>query len=223
MKKITVEVWSDFVCPWCWIAKKRLEKAIDALGHEVEVEIVPRAYRLANGLNPIPFSQALVQKTGSQAQADMFMKAVQANASLEGLDYRFNVMRFGDTTAAHQYVKAISDPTLQARFIERLYLAGTTEGKDIFNEQILRDLAMEVGVPDLHGLDSAEVAISSDEAAVNSFGTGIPLFVINGNRHIAGAQDSAVFTKALRAAVEELSSDDDALSATSCSISGCTA
>lgn len=47
MKKITVEVWSDFVCPWCWIAKKRLEKAIDDLKDEVEVEIVPRAYRLA--------------------------------------------------------------------------------------------------------------------------------------------------------------------------------
>ncbi|EJM84814.1 DsbA family oxidoreductase [Pseudomonas sp. GM67] len=221
MKKITVEVWSDFVCPWCWIAKKRLEKAIDALGHEVE--IIPRAYRLANGLNPIPFSQALVQKTGSKAQAEVFMKAVQVNASLEGLDYQFDGMRFGDTTAAHQYVKTISDPPLQARFIERLYLAGTTEGKDIFNEQILRDLAREVGVPDLHGLDSAEAAIRSDEAAVNRFGTGIPLFVINGNRHIAGAQDSAVFTKALRAAVEELLSDDDALSATSCSISGCTA
>lgn len=55
MKKITVEVWSDFVCPWCWIAKKRLEQAIDALGDQVEVEIVPRAYRLAKGMSPIPF------------------------------------------------------------------------------------------------------------------------------------------------------------------------
>ncbi|MFS2068765.1 DsbA family oxidoreductase [Pseudomonas sp. CT11-2] len=220
MKKITVEVWSDFVCPWCWIAKKRLEKAIDALGHEVE--IVPHAYRLANGLNPIPFSQALVQKTGSKAQADVFMKSVQVNASLEGLDYRFDLMRFGDTSAAHRYVKAISDPTLQARFIERLYLAGTTEGKDIFNEQILRDLAIEVGASDLHGFDSAEAAIRSDEAAVNRFGTGIPLFVINGNRHISGAQDPAVFTEVLRAAVEELSSDEEAIGATSCSISGCT-
>ncbi|WP_433736711.1 DsbA family oxidoreductase [Pseudomonas putida] len=220
MKKITVEIWSDFVCPWCWIAKKRLEKAIDALGHEVE--IVPRAYRLANGLNPIPFSQALVRKTGSKAQADVFMKAVQVNASLEGLDYRFDLMRFGDTSAAHQYAKAISDPTLQARFIERLYLAGTTEGKDIFNERVLRDLATEVGASDLHGFDSTEAAIRSDEAAANIFGTGIPLFVINGSRHISGAQDPAVFTKVLRAAVEELSSDEEAVAASSCSISGCT-
>ena len=59
MKKITVEVWSDFVCPWCWIAKKCLEKAIDDLKDEVEVEIVPRAYRLAKGMTPVSFSQAL--------------------------------------------------------------------------------------------------------------------------------------------------------------------
>lgn len=64
-KKITVEVWSDFVCPWCWIAKKRLEQAIDAFGDQVEVEVVPRAYRLAKGMNPIAFKQALLQKMGS--------------------------------------------------------------------------------------------------------------------------------------------------------------
>ena len=68
MKKITVEVWSDFVCPWCWIAKKRLEKAIDDLKDEVEVEIVPRAYRLAKGMTPVSFSQALVQKCSQAAR-----------------------------------------------------------------------------------------------------------------------------------------------------------
>lgn len=221
MKKVTVEVWSDFVCPWCWIAKKRLEKAIDELQDEVEVEIVPRAYRLAKGMTPISFSQALVQKTGSQARADMFMETVRDSAALEGLDYRFDVMRFGDTSAAHQYVKAISDPALQTRYVERLYLAGTTEGQDIFNERVLRDLAAEVGATDLVGFDSAQAAILSDEAAVNGLGTGIPLFVINGNRYISGAQEPAVFTKVLRAAMEELSSDEEAISATSCSITGC--
>lgn len=221
MKKITVEVWSDFVCPWCWIAKKRLEKAIVDLKDEVEVEIVPRAYRLAKGMTPISFNQALVQKTGSQGRADVFMEAVRESAALEGLDYRFDVMRFGDTSAAHQYVKAISDPALQARYVERLYLAGTTEGKNIFDERVLRDLATEVGATDLVGFDSAEAAILSDEAAVNGLGTGIPLFVINGNRYISGAQEPAVFIKVLRAAMEELSSDEEAISATSCSITGC--
>ncbi|MET3677782.1 MULTISPECIES: DsbA family oxidoreductase [Pseudomonas] len=221
MKKITVEVWSDFVCPWCWIAKKRLEKAIDDLKDEVEVEIVPRAYRLAKGMTPVSFNQALVQKTGSQGRADMFMDAVRESAALEGLEYKFHVMRFGDTSAAHQYVKAISAPALQERYVERLHLAGTTEGKDIFNERVLWDLATEVGATDLVGFDSAEAAILSDEAAVNGLGTGIPLFMINGNRYISGAQEPAVFTKVLRAAMEELSSDEEAISATSCSITGC--
>ncbi|GLO54055.1 isomerase [Pseudomonas putida] len=221
MKKITVEVWSDFVCPWCWIAKKRLGQAIDDLKDEIEVEIVPRAYRLARGMTPISFNEALVQKTGSQARADVFMEAVRESAALEGLDYRFDVMRFGDTSAAHQYVKAISDPALQARYAERLYLAGTTEGRNIFDERVLRDLATEVGANDLVDFDSAQAAILRDEAAVNGLGTGIPLFVINGNRYISGAQEPAVFTKVLRAAMEELSSDEEAISATSCSITGC--
>ena len=123
MKKITVEVYSDFVCPWCWIAKKRLEQAIGALPSDVEVEVVPRAYRLAKGMQPIAFEKALVLKTGSRARAQVFMEAIQKVASLEGLDYRFDVMRFGDTSAAHQYVKAISSPTLQAKYVERLYAA----------------------------------------------------------------------------------------------------
>ncbi|KGK23281.1 DsbA family oxidoreductase [Pseudomonas plecoglossicida] len=221
MKKITVEVYSDFVCPWCWIAKKRLEQAIGALPSDVEVEVVPRAFRLAKGMQPIAFEKALVLKTGSQARAQVFMEAIQEVASLEGLDYRFDVMRFGDTSAAHQYVKAISSPTLQAKYVERLYAAGTTEGRDIFDERTLKDLATEVGAADLFGFDSSEAAILSDEATVKGLGTGIPLFVVNGNRYLSGAQEVEVFFKVLKSAVEDLSNDGESVSGASCSISGC--
>lgn len=221
MKKITVEVYSDFVCPWCWIAKKRLEKSIGALPSDVEVEVVPRAYRLAKGMQPIAFEKALVLKTGSQARAQVFMEAIQEVASLEGLDYRFDVMRFGDTSAAHQYVKTISSPTLQAKYVERLYAAGTTEGRDIFDERTLKDLAAEVGAADLFGFDSSEAAILSDEATVKGLGTGIPLFVVNGNRYLSGAQEVEVFSKVLKSAVEDLSNDGESVSGASCSISGC--
>lgn len=221
MKKITVELWSDFVCPWCWIAKKRLEQAIDALGDQVEVEVVPRAYRLAKSMNPIAFKQALLQKMGSQDRADMFMEAIRESASLEGLEYRFDLMSFGDTSTAHQYVKAISDPALQALYIERLYRAGTTEGKDIFSPQALRDLAIEVGATELDGFESAEAEIRSDEALVNSLGAGIPLFLVNGSHYISGAQKPAVFIQALHAAIAELPSNEEASSASRCSISGC--
>lgn len=221
MKKITVEVYSDFVCPWCWIAKKRLEKAIDALSHEMEVEVVPRAYRLAKGMRPIAFKEALVLKTGSPSRAQMFMESIRDNASLEGLDYRFDLMRFGDTTSAHQYVKAISEPALQTKYMERLYRAGTTEGLDIFDERVLRQLALEVGATDLFGFDSAEAAILLDETAVSSLGTGIPLFVINGSRYLSGAQETKVFCQALHSAAEDLSSDEEGVSETNCSITGC--
>lgn len=220
-KKITVEVWSDFVCPWCWIAKKRLEQAIDAFGDQVEVEVVPRAYRLAKGMNPIAFKQALLQKMGSHDRADMSMQAIRESALLEGLEYRFDLMQFGDTSTAHKYVKAISDPALQALYIERLYRAGTTEGKDIFSHDALRDLATEVGATELNGFESAEAEIRNDEALVNGLGTGIPLFLINGSRYISGAQKPAAFIQALHTAIAELPSDEEAIGAASCSISGC--
>ncbi|MES3707410.1 DsbA family oxidoreductase [Pseudomonas putida] len=222
MKKITVEVYSDFVCPWCWIAKKRLEKAIDKLSHEMDVEVVPRAYRLAKGMRPIAFKEALSQKTGSPNQALMFMESIRDNAFLEGLDYRFESMRFGDTTSAHQYVKAVSDLALQSTYVERLYRAGTTEGRDIFDERVLRELALEVGASELFGFDSAEAAILADEAAVSGLDTGVPLFVINGSRYVSGAQQTEVFWKVLRAAAADLSTEKESTSETSCSIAGCT-
>lgn len=221
MKKITVEVWSDFVCPWCWIAKRRLEKAVAALAGQVEVEIVPRAYRLAKGMRPLPIREVLLQKTGSMGEAEAFMQAVRESASLESLDYKFDSMLFGDTTAAHQYVKAISDPVLQANYVERLFMAGTTEGKDIFDESVLRHLARDVGATDIDGLDSTEASIRSDEAVVKGLSVGVPLFVINGKHYISGAQDAAVFAKGLIAAVEDLSRNEEEIGAASCSSSGC--
>lgn len=101
MKKVSVEVWSDFVCPWCWIAQRRFEKAVTALAGQVEVSITTKSYRLAKGVMPTDFKSALHRKFGNSAAADRMMAAVWDGGRGEGLAYNFDTMRFGDTSTAH--------------------------------------------------------------------------------------------------------------------------
>ncbi len=206
MKIVKVEVWSDFVCPWCWIAKRRLEKAIAALAGQVEVTVTTRSYRLARGMAPIDFTRALHQKFGNPAAATGMMAAVCENGRFEGLIYNFETMRFGDTSDAHAMIKSVASAALAELVSERIYRAATTDGIDIFDRETLIALAKEVGVSDLNvDFDSQSIAyeIATDEAQANSIANGVPLFLFNNRLFISGAQPVTVFEKALMDAVVE--------------------
>jgi predicted DsbA family dithiol-disulfide isomerase len=149
MKTVNVTIWSDFVCPWCWIAKRRFDRAVAALNGEVEVVVTAKAYRLAKGTTPIDYTRALHGKFGNPAAADQMMAAVAENGRQEGLVYNFPTMRFGDTSDAHALLKSIADIGVRERVSERLYRAATTDGLDIFDREMLLALAAEAGAVDL--------------------------------------------------------------------------
>jgi predicted DsbA family dithiol-disulfide isomerase len=226
MKTVNVEIWSDFVCPWCWIAKRRFGKAVAALAGQVEVTVTTKSYRLAQGMAPVDYTRALHQKLGGAAGADRMMAAVGENGRSEGLVYNFQTMRFGDTSDAHALIKSIGSASLAERVSERLYKAITTDGIDIFDRKILIALAKEVGVIDLDvDFDSQSVAyeIVTDEAQANSIANGVPLFLFNDKLFVSGAQPVAVFEKALLdAAVEQPEAVGFADGAV-CSADGCAA
>lgn len=223
MKTVNVEMWSDFVCPWCWIAKRRLETAIAALAGQVEVSVTSRSYRLAKGMAPAGFAQALHQKFGNREMAMGMMAAVGENGRAEGLVYNFDTMRFGDTSDAHALIRSIAAPELAARVAERLYKAGTTDGIDIFDRAALRTLARDAGAADIDfDFDSPAIAagIADDEARANQIANGVPLFVFNNSFYLSGAQPASVFQKALTdAAIDR----PDPLSASGafCTVDGC--
>ncbi|WP_425964834.1 DsbA family oxidoreductase [Rhizobium nepotum] len=226
MKIVNVEVWSDFVCPWCWIAKRRLEKAIAALAGHVEVTVTTKSYLLAKGMSPIDYTGALYQKFGNPAAATGMMAAVREHGRSEALIYNFETMRFGDTSDAHAMIKSIASPALAELVSERIYKAATTDGINIFDRQILVALAKEVGVSDLNvdfNSESIAYEIATDEAQANTIANGVPLFLFNGKLHVSGAQPVAVFEKALiDAAVEQpegVGSADGAV----CTADGCAA
>ncbi|GAB2897146.1 DsbA family oxidoreductase [Microvirgula curvata] len=226
MKTVKVEVWSDFVCPWCWIAKKRFEKAVTSLAGQVQVVLTNKAYRLAKGMRPTDYKSVLYQKFGSAAGADRMMAAVSTNGLQEGLVYNFDTMRFGDTTMAHALIKSTSSPVVAQLMTERVYKAATTGGLDIFDQNVLASLAKEVGVTDLlFEFDSARIAaeIARDEVEANRIANGIPLFLFNDKVYVSGAQEVSVFEKAiLDAAQEAPEAMIDTGEGESCSIDGCT-
>ncbi|MFW7354533.1 MAG: DsbA family oxidoreductase [Brucella sp.] len=225
MKTVMVEVWSDFVCPWCWIAKKRFEKAVNSLAGQVQVVVTNKAYRLAKGIRPMDYKTALRQKLGGAAGADRMMTAVSTNGLLEDLIYNFDTMRFGDTTAAHALIKSISSPVVAELMAERLYKAATTDGLDIFNQDVLASLAKEVGVTDtLLASDSARIAaeIERDEIEASRIANGVPLFLFNGKVFVSGAQEANVFERAILDAARDMpEAMTGAGEGESCGIDGC--
>lgn len=225
MQTVKVEVWSDFVCPWCWIAKKRYEKAVSALAGQVQVVVTNKAYRLARGMLPMDYKTAIRQKFGNATSADRMMGAVSANGLSEGLVYNFDTMRFGDTTAAHALIKSIKSPLLAESMVERVYKAATTDGLDIFDQEVLTSLANEVGLTNAHfdfNSQGAIADIARDEMEANRIANGVPLFMFNGKFFLSGAQETVVFERAILEAARQtpevmVGADDGE----SCGIDGC--
>ncbi|EHU1961296.1 dithiol-disulfide isomerase involved in polyketide biosynthesis [Acinetobacter baumannii] len=225
--QITVDIWSDFVCPWCWIAKKRFEKGLDAFEHKNQVTIQYHSYRLANGLTPQPFKDALYKKFGGKSGADAMMSHVKSAGELEGLIYNFNGMLFGDTLDAHAIVKLAQQKGVGELLTEKFFKASITEGKSIFDHKVLVELANEVGVP----REEANSAFSNisfkqevlkDEASAHAMGaSGVPLFIINNKYSISGAQPVETFLSALEQVWEEKQNELMITEGQSCGINGC--
>lgn len=225
-KKYRVDIWSDYVCPWCWIAKRRFEKALDRSSLKDDVQVNVRAYRLAAGHTPEPMIAALKRKLGNTDSAEAMMSAVSKYGDGDGLDYRFDTMMFGDTADAHILVKAVEDTAVKMRLVEALYEQSTRLGKSLFDRSSLAAIAREVGVSD----ESIQLAWSSvelraemeaDEHFAAQLGSGVPLFVFNNAFSLSGAQPEAAFLEALDQMGAKTNTEASSLMGQACGIDGC--
>lgn len=225
-KKYVVDIWSDYVCPWCWIAKRRFEKALENFSQKDDVQATVRAYRLAANHAPEPMIAALKRKLGNLDSAEAMMSTVSKYGQADGLDYRFDTMMFGDTADAHVLVKAVKDTTVKKRLVEALYEQSTSHGKSLFDRDNLEAIAKEAGVPD----ESIQLAWSSvelrvemeeDEHFAAQLGSGVPLFVFNKAFSVSGAQPEAAFLEALNQMVAKARTEDSLLMGQVCGIDGC--
>ena len=202
-----VEIWSDLVCPWCYLGKRRFERALGSFGHRDEVTVVYRSFELDPSAPPgatSPTVERLASKYGMTAQqAGDAQQQMEQRAAQDGLEFRMDGLRSGNTRDAHRLLHLAKAHGVQAELAERLHRAYFTEQESVFDRASLGRLAADVG------LDPAEVAavldsdqygaeVTADEQTAQALGaTGVPFFVIDRRYGISGAQPGEIITQAL--------------------------
>jgi len=207
-----VEIFSDVVCPWCAVGKRRFEAALGQFEHADEIDVVWRAYELdpnAPARREGDYVDRLARKYGmSRERAVAANERLTAVAAAEGLDFHFERARSGNTFDAHRLLHYAREagPGLQDAFKERLFLAYFTEGAAIGEPEVLVRLAAEVGLEpqecaDILAGDRYTDEVRADEREALELGvTGVPFFVVDGKFGILGAQDAETILSVLERA-----------------------
>jgi predicted DsbA family dithiol-disulfide isomerase len=210
-----VEIWSDVVCPWCYVGKRRFERAMAAFPHRDEVELVWRSFELDPGAEPSPaqagdYAERLGHKYGGGREAGQRMvDTMTATAAAEGLDFRFDKARTGNTFDAHRLLHLALERGVQDAVKERLDRATFTEGLAVSDHEQLVAVVAEAGLdPDearevLAG-DRYADAVRADEAQARAYGiSGVPFFVVDGRYGVSGAQPPELIEEVLQTAWRE--------------------
>ena len=202
-----VEIWSDLVCPWCYLGKRRFERALVSFDHRDEVTVVYRSFELdpsAPAGPSMPTVELLASKYGMTAeQAEDAQRQMERRAAEDGLEFRMDGLRRGNTHDAHRLLHLAKAHGLQAQLAERLHRAYFTEQASIFDHSSLTEFAVEAGLDRddvIRVLASEEYgdAVDTDEAMAQALGAnGVPLFVVDRRYGISGAQPPEVITEVL--------------------------
>jgi len=213
---VRIEIWSDVVCPWCYIGKRRLERALSAFEHRDKVEVVYRSFELDPGAPEVgheTIAQALGRKYGGgEANGLRMMEGVQRIAAEEGLVFDYAHATHTSTIAAHRLLHlALNEGGLdqQHALNEALLEAYFTRGESMGDPDVLRKVAIGTGMDPArvdHVLTSSEYAeaVDADIATARSYGiSGVPFFVIDSKYGISGAQPSELFSEVLNKAWHE--------------------
>ncbi len=205
-----VEIWSDVVCPWCYVGKRRFEEALSRFRHADQVEVEWRSFELDPN-SPVwvgrPMSQILQRKYGmTEQQAEAANERMTALAAASGLEYHLDSVQAGNTFDAHRLIHLGASRGLGDAMKERLLAAYFTEGLSVGDLPTLAKLGVEVGLdPEevdrtLQGDDFA-TDVRSDEARATALGvSGVPFFVIDEAYGISGAQPAEVLLEAMEQA-----------------------
>ena len=204
-RPIRIDVVSDIVCPWCFIGKRRLEKAL-TLVSEVPVEVHWRPYFLNDWIPPEGMSreQYLTTKFGSPERYQGIAQRVRAAAAEEGLDYAVDrISRQPNTRDAHRLIRWAEGIGKAADMKQRLMDLYFTDGADLSDRAVLVRAAADVGLDP----EDVRTALDSDkdiaeidqevEAAKEAGIQGVPCFILDGKYAISGAQEPEALAQAI--------------------------
>jgi len=208
-----IDIWSDVVCPWCFLGKRRLESALSRFEHPDEVEIHWRSFELdphAPAVREGDPAERIARKYGISAdQARAASRRLTDLAAAESLDYHLDRTRSGNSFDAHRLIHLGGERGIQDRVKERLLAAYLCEGQAIGDKEVLQVQAVAAGLGEaevsavLQGDDyGAQVRADEAEAREREI-TGVPFFLIDGRFGIPGAQETETILAVLRRAWEK--------------------
>lgn len=202
-----IEIWADVVCPWCYIGKRRLEKAVAGFEHGDEVEVVYRSFEL-DPFAPEVGTESTVTVLGRKLGADEagtreMMARADEVAAAEGLTFAHADTLHARTLNAHRLIHLAASVGRQQAMVEELLAAYFTRGESLGDLAVLRAAAAAAGldagrVEAVLGSDEYRDEVMADVAQARAYGsTGVPFFVLDGRFGISGAQPVEVFEQAL--------------------------
>jgi predicted DsbA family dithiol-disulfide isomerase len=199
MKKLQLEVASDVVCPWCYIGKRRLEKALDLLKDEFEVEIKWLPFQLNPGLpsEGIPRAEYRKAKFGSLERSKQMDARVIQEGQGEGIQFAFDRMETQpNTTEAHRLIALAQEQGVGNKVVNTLFNAHFEDGRKIGDPQVLADIAAQCGVK---GWPEKAPDISQLEEEVREMGiSGVPTFIFERRQGVSGAYPAPQLAEAIR-------------------------
>jgi predicted DsbA family dithiol-disulfide isomerase len=206
-----VDIWSDVVCPWCYVGKARFEKALASFSHRDDVEVTFRSFELdpgaAVGGHETNLAMIAAKFGTPMAQAIQMEERVAGLARAEGLEYQLERPN-GNTFDLHRVLHLARASGVQDAAVNALYQANFAHARQVFDRDVLIDVAASAGldpadVAKVLDTDQYADAVRADEAQAHALGaTGVPFFVFDMKIGVSGAQPTETFTRALAQAWE---------------------
>ena len=202
-----IEIWSDFACPFCYIGKKRFEKALNEFKHKNKVEVIYKAYQLnpeaPKKMEGTAYESFAKGHGTTVAQAKDRFKMFTENAKTEGLVYNYDIIQMTNTLDAHQLAKWANQFGKEDELTNRLMKAYFTDGMNLADHQVLANLAKEIGLNSEEALsilknNTYKNQVIAEQTEARQIGVqGVPFFVLNRKYGISGAQQKEYFVQAL--------------------------
>ncbi len=233
---LSVEIWSDVVCPWCAIGKARFDQALEGFGRADEVVVRWRSFELDPGAPARRegdyVSMLAAKYRTSAAGAQEMIDRMTDSAAAEGLSFDFSIAQPGNTFDAHRVIHLAQDRGLQHQVKDRFLRGYHSEGAAIGDHEEIQRMAVEAGLDEVEvkevlASDAYADAVRADEEQAVEYGiSGVPFFVIDGRIGVSGAQPPEVLLQALRQAWPEpeplrMVQPDAAETGDACGIDGC--
>ncbi|EOR03157.1 DsbA family oxidoreductase [Acinetobacter genomosp. 15BJ] len=225
-----VDIWSDVVCPFCYIGKKRLEHVAQEAGIELDIhwhsfELDPNAPAKHDTSN----TERLAKKYGrSYAEMEEMERNVAAMAAVEGIDFQWQKANSGNSFNAHRIIHLAQSKGLGNEAKEAFFHAYMTEGLTIGEREVVEEIASRIGLDNAeveYVLDSDELAdfVRHDEQIAHEQlkVTGVPFFVFDQKLALSGAQPREIFLQAMQQAQSESTEEIEQTDAAQCNDDQC--